>query len=57
MFHCSERFPLPFGVLDGLHYFIVALPGPSILLFYRVYINLVISALKHRLWELVKNAH
>ena len=27
---CSERFPLPLGALDGLRYFIVALPGPSI---------------------------
>ena len=27
---CSGRFPLPLGAWDGLHYFIVALPGPSI---------------------------
>ena len=27
---CSERFPLPPGTLDGLRYFIVALPEPSI---------------------------
>ena len=27
---CSERFPLPLGALDGLCYFIVALPEPSI---------------------------
>ena len=26
-----ERFPLPLGAWDGLRYFIVALPGPSIL--------------------------
>ena len=30
---CLERFPLPLGAWDGLHYFIVALPEPSILLF------------------------
>ena len=27
---CSERFPLPLGAWDGLHYCIVALPEPSI---------------------------
>ena len=27
---CSERFPLPLGACDGLRYFIVALPEPSI---------------------------
>ena len=27
---CSERFPLPLGALDGLRYFILALPEPSI---------------------------
>ena len=27
---CLERFPLPLGAWDGLQYFIVALPGPSI---------------------------
>ena len=27
---CSERFPLPLGALDGLRYFIMALPEPSI---------------------------
>ena len=27
---CSEAFLLPFCVLDGLRYFIVALSGPSI---------------------------
>ena len=27
---CSERFPLPLGAWDGLCYFIVALPEPSI---------------------------
>ena len=27
---CSERFPFPLGVCDGLHYFIVALSEPSI---------------------------
>ena len=26
----SERFPLPLGAWDGLRYFIVVLPGPSI---------------------------
>ena len=30
---CLERFPLPLGAWDGLRYFIVALPGPSIWLF------------------------
>ena len=28
-----ERFPLSFGAWDGLRYFILALPEPSILLF------------------------
>ena len=27
---CSERFPLPLGAWDGLRYFIVTLPEPSI---------------------------
>ena len=27
---CLERFPLPLGTLDGLRYFIVALPEPYI---------------------------
>ena len=27
---CSERFPLPLSSCDGLRYFIVALPEPSI---------------------------
>ena len=27
---CSERFPLPLGTWNGLRYFIVALPVPSI---------------------------
>ena len=27
---CLERFPLPLGTWDGLCYFIVALPDPSI---------------------------
>ena len=27
---CLERFPLPVGAWDGLRYFMVALPGPSI---------------------------
>ena len=27
---CSERFPLPLGAGDGLRYFIVAFPEPSI---------------------------
>ena len=30
---CLERFPLPLGALDGLRYFIVALPEPSIYYF------------------------
>ena len=31
LFTCSlERFPLPLGAWDGLCYFIVALPEPSI---------------------------
>ena len=30
---CSERFPLPLGAWDGLRYFILALPEPSMLLF------------------------
>ena len=29
-FVCLERFPLPLGAWDGLRYFIVALPEPSI---------------------------
>ena len=29
-----ERFPLPLGAWDGLRYFIVALPEPSIYLFF-----------------------
>ena len=33
MWFCSARFPLPLGAWDRLHYFIVALPGPSIQLF------------------------
>ena len=28
---CLERFPLPLGAWDGLRYFIVALPEPSII--------------------------
>ena len=32
---CSEKFPLHLSPWDGLRYFIVALPVPSILLFYR----------------------
>ena len=31
----SERFPLPLGAWDGLRYFIVALPEPSINYFIR----------------------
>ena len=27
---CLKRFPLPLGAWDGLRYFIVALPDPSI---------------------------
>ena len=30
---CLERFPLPLGAWDGLRYFIVALPEPSIYYF------------------------
>ena len=29
---CLERFPLPLGAWDGLRYFIVALPEPSIII-------------------------
>ena len=32
---CPERFPLPLGAWDGLRYFIVALPEPSIKLFFK----------------------
>ena len=31
---CSERFPLPVGAWDGLRYFSVALPKPSILVIF-----------------------
>ena len=31
---CLERFALPLGAWDGLRYFIMALPEPSILLFF-----------------------
>ena len=34
MWFLLERFPLPLGTWDGLRYFIVALPEPSIELFY-----------------------
>ena len=34
MWFLLERFPLPLGAWDGQHYFIVALPKPSIYLFY-----------------------
>ena len=27
---CSERFPIPLGAWDGLRYFILAFPEPSI---------------------------
>ena len=33
MWFLLERFPLPLGAWDGLRYFIMALPEPSILLF------------------------
>ena len=33
MWFLLERFPLPLGAWDGLRYFIVALPEPSIYLF------------------------
>ena len=33
---CSKGFLLPLCVLDGLCYFLVALPGPSISLFFKV---------------------
>ena len=32
--YCSERFPLSLGAKDRLCYFVVALPGPSIPLFW-----------------------
>ena len=33
---CLERFPLPLGAWDGLRYFIVALPEPSIDYFMKI---------------------
>ena len=33
---CSERFPLSLGAWDGLGYFIVTLPEPSIKLFFKL---------------------
>ena len=30
MWFLFERYPIPLGAWDGLNYFIVALPGPSI---------------------------
>ena len=38
---CSERFPLPLCAWDRLRYFIVALPGPSIELFF-IYCMLIL---------------
>ena len=32
----KEGFPLPLGAWDGLHYFIVTLPGPSVQLFFLI---------------------
>ena len=40
---CLERFPLPLGVWDWLHYLIVALPEPSINYFSRLS--------KHTVWS------
>ena len=34
---CSERFLLPLGARDGLRYFIMALPEPSIYIFYSIF--------------------
>ena len=34
MWFLLERFPLPLGAWDGLRYFIVAPPGPSIKVFW-----------------------
>ena len=33
---CLERFPLPLGAWDGLRYFIVAFPEPSIYFFFEI---------------------
>ena len=32
-----ERFPLPLGTLDGLRCFVIALPQPSMWLFFKIY--------------------
>ena len=32
---CLERFPLPLGTLDGLRCFVIALPQPSMWLFFQ----------------------
>ena len=37
-----ERFPLPLGAWDVLHYFIVALPVPSIVIVFNVYVKMMI---------------
>ena len=34
---CLERFPLPLGTLDGLRCFVIALPQPSMWLFFKIY--------------------
>ena len=55
------HFPLPLGVWEGLRFVTVALPGLFSYLFYTVklwftwvYIILLISTQKHRLWVLVR---
>ena len=40
---CSERFHLPLGAWDGLRYFIVALPEPTIKLFREMWRAIIIS--------------
>ena len=44
-----KRFPLPLGTLDGLRYFIVALPGPSI--YYFADIHKVLQVKSANFWE------
>ena len=39
MCFCLERFPLPLGAWDGLRYFIVALPEPSIYIVYNYFVD------------------
>ena len=57
MWFLLERFPLPLGAWGGLRYFIVALPEPSILLFWTIplkAVHRVISSIKFKyLFELL----